>query len=241
MEQFEEDAIDATPGSLHQSNPAKHIGEPRVPRCWLMNEEIVERDSAREPAGIGDDHAIRVPLHVDGMVTAAISMEDRVVDGFTESVRGIVRYRQAEESNGNLLLGVPRREALLDVLQSSKKWAAEAVVDADLAVVAKHLKLDRVTREDVAQDLLSADEQHPRHVRDEPIAPGPDETERFQELFVVEPDKGTVSSPADDRLPQTLNLERVERPLVERVEDLRGHVEEAQITAVTLVLVRVER
>ena len=150
------DQIDAPPCSLRKADALEGVGQQRIARARLDDQQVVEGNAFDEAAGAADGQSDRSASDVNGTQAGVITMRQRVDQGFPEASRLDIGYRDAEQANLDLALYDAGQKLLLDALEQANQRPAIEVVDPDIGAV-----------EDLECRLVGRDVRRATPVRDQ--------------------------------------------------------------------------
>ena len=128
-----------------------------------------------------------------------IAVDDGVDQRLAEEARVVVRHRDPEQADLDLVLHQARPELPLDPLEGLQQRGAVEVVDADLGSL-QNLECDFVGRQVFAQGGLAAEDEQARHGRDHPPLLAAEQAQGAIQLLVGQREQRAVAAVARSML-----------------------------------------
>ena len=157
-----ENRIDATTGTLHESDAFERVGQYRVSRTWTGDQEVVDVHRIGETAGTCHLDFFAAPEHMHGALGRVVAMHERVVNRFAISGAAVVGNGRSHRADHDLLFFVTRVEPAGEFVRHFDKRPAQKVVHIHTRT-AHGLERDFVRRQQASQRILSAQQQQPSH------------------------------------------------------------------------------
>ena len=155
----EVDAVDTAAGLLDKPDSLECFRQTRVAGQGLVHEQVVDVHPRGEWAWAGNQQVIWVPLDVDPALASVVTMEQRIVERFTETLRCVVRHRETYKADANLAFLISGTKAFLDVLGNFEDGPLERLIHSDTAVGVEDLEVHSVSRQKALDGLPLPEQQ----------------------------------------------------------------------------------
>ncbi|AEP13493.1 hypothetical protein Cabther_B0495 [Chloracidobacterium thermophilum B] len=139
MQLLVEDGVNTAGRAFDDARAFEGVGQERVTRTGRGHQQVVQADTVREAARVGNLKAVVVPLDMNGAQAGVVAVNQGVGEGLAERGGWVVRNGHSHHADEDLLLAVAGSEPLLEFFHEAQQRPAEEVVDLD-ALAAKDLK-----------------------------------------------------------------------------------------------------
>ncbi len=127
------------------------------------------------------------------------------------------------------MLFVPGFKSCLDLLNNMEQGRPEWLIDLDIILGINDLKIYHMGGQNIFQDILFAEEDQACNIGDKPCIPCLNKSQGLYKVFIGQFEKAPVTLKGGNKIPQTIDLYRIECIHGELFQWLRGKIQKTQV------------